>query len=73
MGSYTYCPNRTCGAGLGPPSIREVVENERKCPHCGGDVPVYDSLADVLERMEGKIEELQEEVRVLREGDDLGS
>ncbi|AXQ68452.1 hypothetical protein HOT99_gp165 [Caulobacter phage CcrBL10] len=49
------------------------MEQDRKCPHCGTYVPVYDSMADVLERMEGRIEELEDEVKALKIGDGLGA
>lgn len=63
MGAYAYCQH--CDAPLGPPSAREVVDQRRECPHCGKYSEVYDSVADVIERLEGRVEELEEIVRRL--------
>ncbi|ARB14474.1 hypothetical protein Ccr5_gp254 [Caulobacter phage Ccr5] len=66
MGAYAYCPH--CGAPQDRPTAREVVERESRCYACGKDVPVYDDLADVLERMESRIDDLEAEVKALKEG-----
>ncbi|AFU87783.1 hypothetical protein CcrKarma_gp266 [Caulobacter virus Karma] len=66
MGAYAYCQNPDCGAPHDRPSAREVVERERRCYACGKDVPVYDDLADILERMEGRIDDLEAEVKALK-------
>uniref|UniRef100_A0AB74UN21 Uncharacterized protein n=1 Tax=Caulobacter phage BL57 TaxID=3348355 RepID=A0AB74UN21_9VIRU len=42
------------------------MEGQRRCYACGKDVPVYDDLADVLERMESRIDDLEAEVKALK-------
>lgn len=63
MGSYAYCQH--CDSPLGPPSAREVVDQRRECPHCGKYNEVYDTMADVVERLESRIEDLEEAIKRL--------
>lgn len=62
MGAYAYCPS--CHAPLGPPTAREVVEGERDCRHCGKTMGVQDTLADLIERLESRIEDLEKEAGI---------
>jgi hypothetical protein len=54
---YTYCS--ACREGLDIPSFREVEKGKRMCPHCGAVTPVPETLADILEVFEQRVEALE--------------
>jgi hypothetical protein len=56
-GFYTYCP--ACREGLDRPSFRDVEKGKRMCPHCEAVTPVPETMADILEVLERRVELLE--------------
>lgn len=59
MSAYRYC--RSCGAPLSAPTAREIEEGI-DCYRCGEPIKTYETYADVIERLEVRITELEERV-----------